>query len=529
MMNAFVGTGPLVRLILRRDRVILPIWILVLPLLALALATSYAQLYPTVALREAFAHDVAGNPAEVALLGPVFIPNIAGLTAWRWSMAAAVIIGIASMLTVIRHTRTEEETGRRELLSSSIVGRNAALTAALIVTFSANVLMAILTAAGLISLGLPVAGSIALGLSAAAVGWTFTALAGIAAQLTQSAGAAKGLVGVFIGLFYLLRAFGDSGLPWLTWLSPLGWMRSVRPFADERWWIFALFLVLVALLTGAAYMLSTQRDLGASLLQPRPGPAVASPGLNNPFALAWRLQRGMLLSWIVSFIILGAAFGYIAQTAARQLPASFQVSSLFASSKTSFSDVFFTLALLIFVEALSAYVILATLQLRSEEVAMRVDPILATAVGRVRWAISHFIFAILGSALILTAFSLTAGLMYGLSIGKVGYELPRILIASLAYLPSIWVLAGSTLIFFGLLPRFSVFASWTLLAILILIDLAGELHQVNQTIQNISPFAHVPKLLLVSGASVVPLIGLLLVAILFSVIGLIGFQRREIG
>ena len=40
-------------------------------------------------------------------------------------------------LTVIRNTREEEETGRRELLGSTVMGRHASLTAALLVASGA--------------------------------------------------------------------------------------------------------------------------------------------------------------------------------------------------------------------------------------------------------------------------------------------------------------------------------------------------------------------------------------------------------
>jgi ABC-2 type transport system permease protein len=530
-MNTLVGTGALIRLILRRDRIVLPVWIVLLALLPLGFATSYAQLYPTAALRQAFAHEIASSPAEVALLGPVFAPTIGGLTAWRWSTAAAILIGAASLLTVIRHTRTEEETGRRELLGATVVGRQAALSAALIMTFAADLVIAVLAAGGLMSLGLPTAGSIALALSAAAVGWIFAAAAGVAAQVTQSAGAARGIVGAILGLSYLLRVLGDggerSGLSWLTWLSPLGWMRSIRPFAGERWWIFALFLGLVVVLTAAAYMLSWQRDLGAGLLPPRLGPAAASPVLRSPLALAWRLHRGGLLAWTAGFVVIGAVFGYVAQTAASQLPANPALMNLLGG-KAGFSNGFFTLALLIFVEVVAAYAISATLRLRSEEMGMRAEPLLATSVSRVQWASSHLVFAALGSAVVLAAFGLTAGLTYGVSTGDVGGELPRVLAASLAYLPAVWVLAGITMALFGLLPRFATFVSWAALAACILLDLGGELHQVSQPVLDISPFTHVPKVLLVSEVSVMPLVWLVAAAAMFAIAGLAGFRRRDL-
>jgi ABC-2 type transport system permease protein len=125
-------------------------------------------------------------------------------------------------------------------------------------------------------------------------------------------------------------------------------------------------------------------------------------------------------------------------------------------------------------------------------------------------------------------FGLVGGLTYGLSSGNIGGELPQILAAALAYLPAYWVIAGLTAALFGLFPRLSVFASWGMLVILILIDLGGELQLVGQGVLNLSPFTHVPKVLLGQG-SWVPLLGLLGAAALLVALGLAGFSRRDVG
>src|SRR5581483_6895802 len=356
-MDEFVGTGALIRLILRRDRVVLPTWIVLPALLALSIEASFAHLYHTPTLLQAFANEVASNPAEVALLGPVYAPTLAGITAWRWSMLTVVLIALANLFTVTRHTRTEEESGRRELLGSTMVGRYAALTAVLIVTGVADLLSGLLVAGGLIGIGFSFAGSCALGLSVAAIGWTFAALAGVTAQMTESAGVANGIGGALLGLFYLLRVVGDMGAySGLSWLSPVGWMRFVRPFAAERWWIFALFIGLVIVFCVCAYMLAARRDLGAGLLPPQLGPATASPSLRSPFALAWRLQRGMLFAWVTAFAVMGIAFGYVAKTVADQLSANPQMLNLFAHMGPNVGPGygFFTLALEIFGEVAAA-------------------------------------------------------------------------------------------------------------------------------------------------------------------------------
>ena len=275
-MNELAGTGTLIRLILRRDRITLPFWIVVVSLVPIGMAASYAQLYPTADALRGFADLIGSNPAEVGVLGFVYSATIGGLTAWRAGLNGAFLIVPVSILFVIRYTRAEEEAGRRELLGASVVGRLAPLTAALVVVFGANLMIAVIIAGGLILLGLPAAGSITFGLSAASAGWVFAALAGLLAQLTESASVARGIALAVFGLSWLMRAAGDlSGAPgaegWLSWLSPLGWVRLTRAFAGEQWWVFALPLGLVVGLFAAAYALSARRDLGAGLLPARLG------------------------------------------------------------------------------------------------------------------------------------------------------------------------------------------------------------------------------------------------------------------
>src|SRR5699024_1711978 len=224
---------------------------------------------------------------------------------------------IPSLLLVIRHTRAEEESGRRELLSSTTAGRNAPLTAALAAVLRANLALAAAVAIVLIACGLPAGGSFALGLSFAAAGWMCAALGGVAAQASESTGTARGISLIAFTVLFLPRIAGDaagqdSDIAWISGLSPLNWTRLTRPFADEKWWVFALVLAFTAVLAAAAYALCARRDLGAGFLQPRPGPAQAPAGLRSPLALAWRLHRSTLLSCTVGFALVGGLAGSVA-------------------------------------------------------------------------------------------------------------------------------------------------------------------------------------------------------------------------
>ncbi|MGZ8933145.1 MAG: hypothetical protein ACXW06_07705, partial [Halobacteriota archaeon] len=117
----------LFRLILRRDWLVLLVCVILPALLAVATVAAFNQLLPSTASLEAFVFDTANIPAEMALLGRIYAPTIAGLTAWRWSAYSAVLVELGSALFVVRHSRTQEEEGRFELLDATVVGRQAAL------------------------------------------------------------------------------------------------------------------------------------------------------------------------------------------------------------------------------------------------------------------------------------------------------------------------------------------------------------------------------------------------------------------
>jgi ABC-2 type transport system permease protein len=146
--------------------------------------------------------------------------------------------------------------------------------------------------------------------------------------------------------------------------------------------------------------------------------------------------------------------------------------------------------------------------------------------GTVETATQILAGQVVGPTIALTALGLSTGLTYGLSNGDVGYELPRILAAALAYLPAVWVLAGIAVALFGLVPRF-VSLSWAVLVALLLLELTGELQLVSQGVLDLSPFTHVPRILVGQG-SVVPLVWLLGVTALLTIAGLVGFRRRDV-
>lgn len=529
-MTEFSGTSALIRLILRRDWVKLLIWIGLVGLIPIGIASSFAQLYPTADAINAYADEVMRTPATVGMLGLVFSRSLGGLVAWRAGLNGAILIAPVALLFIIRYTRTEEEAGRRELLGSTVVGRFAPLTAALVVVFAASLLIAAIVSSGLIGLGLPTAGSIVLGLSAAAVGWVFASIAGVSAQLTESPGTARGIALSAFGLAYLLRAVGDAGGEqgkqfWLSWLSPLGWVRLTRAFAGEQWCVLGLSLSLVAVLCVAAYGLLSRRDLGAGLLPARLGAAGASPRLNSPLALAWRLHRGSLFAWTAGAFVFGILLGSTGYTFSTFVDVPQLQGWVLRMGAENAGDAFLFILMYVLGQVAAAYAISATLRMRSEEVEQRADLVLATAVSRLRWAVSHLFFAVIGPTIILIVLGFFIGLGFGLAANDVAHELPRLFIRTLETLPAIWVMVGIATLLMGFLPRFASAGTWGLLAVFFVLELGWELQQISQAVFNFSPFAYVHWSLPLTAT---PLIGLTLVAAALISLGLFWFQRRDV-
>ncbi|MEU6177427.1 ABC transporter permease [Streptomyces coeruleorubidus] len=515
------GTGTLLRFALRRDRLMIPVWIAVNALMVLSMPGTLEGLYGTPAERADLIRQMETNASLRAMVGPVFGDSLGALTAWRAGVYAGALAAVMSLLVVVRHTRDEEESGRQELVASGMVGRRASLTAALLAAAVANGVLALLLTAGLAGQG--TTGALALGLGIAGVGMVFATMAAIVAQLTESARLARGLTAAVLGVAFVLRAAGDSatddGSSVLTWLSPLGWLENLRPYANERWWVLALLAGAVLVQGAVAYGLAGRRDLGMSFLPTRPGPATGR--LGSAGALAWRLQRGGVLGWSIGFLLAGVVYGGMTEGAADLVGDNDNAREIFQrmGGQSGLTDAFLAsmVGMLGLVAAL--YIVASVLRLHGEETSGRAEPVLANAVGRLRWAAGHLVIAFGGAALIM----LLAGL--GLAVGY-GKETGPILGACLVQLPAVWVIGGLAVLLHGVLPRRAA-AAWGVAGAVLLIGWVGPALDVPQAVLDVSPFGHLPKL---PGGSMQwgPVAVLTGLAVVLVAGGLAGLRRRDV-
>ena len=123
--------------------------------------------------------------------------------------------------------------------------------------------------------------------------------------------------------------------------------------------------------------------------------------------------------------------------------------------------------------AVAVYATSAVLRLRTEETGNLAEPVLATATGRIRWALSHISVAVGGACLLLATAGLSAGLSYGILTGSVSTQVPRLLGAACVRLPATLVLAAVAVLLFGLLPWESIAVTWSAVALAAVIAVFG--------------------------------------------------------
>lgn len=524
----FTGTGTLFRLFIRRDRFLFWVWVVAPLLLAVATAGTFGAMNLETAMEE-----FISDPVISAMQGPVMSNDLAGVVVWRMMGLNVIILGIAGVLTVIRHTRGEEESGRSELIRAYVTGPYANLTAALMVALAVNLIAGLLQALLLMGIGGGAGGSVLFGLTVAAGGFFFACLGALGAQLKEGAGSAKGisLAAVGIGFLMMIINNGNGGYSALKWITPMAWHRLTQPLSGNHGWFLLLFIVIISVPGAAAFTLSKSRDLGAGIMPPRLGPAEAKLGLRSPLALAWRLHKGAFGGWFVGVGAFGAGIGAIAQNISENEELGNLLGNLGGTDWTQQvgnRDAFVGIIVYIISLAVALYAITAVLKSHKEEVESRGEIILAKPVSRLQWINSHMLIAFLASAVLMAVMGVGSGLIYGLTSGDFGTTFIRIFTMSTSKIPAIWIMTGITAFIYGFLPKAVTslsFAAWTFFAA---IELMWEGGIIDWSVMKLSPFSYAHYTIPVSELSMIPFMGLIFLSAILTGIGLLGLRNRDI-
>lgn len=531
MKQNFTKTGKLFSFILRRDRIRIPIWIGSLVLITIIVTQTFEQLYATEAEREAIAGTLL-NPAMTAMVGKSYgIDNYTtgSMMAHQMLLFTLIAVGIMSIFLVTRHTRADEEDGRAELIQSLPVGRSATLQATILSVVGANILLALLTGFGLYALGMEsidLQGSLLYGSALGAIGVFFAAVTAVSAQISASARGTIGLSMVVLLAAYVVRAIGDVSSDALSWLSPLGWILRTEVYVNNIWWPILLTIGVAIVLFILAFYLNNIRDLEASFIHAKPGKKNANDFLKTPFGLSIRLQRTTLIYWGIGLLILGAVYGSILGDLESFLD-DLSIMEDFLPSVEGFTLTEQFLTMLMSVIAILSTIppLLAVLKLVGEERQNRVEHLLSRALSRSKLMISYIVIALITS-FIMQFLSILGLWGAGSAVMDEAITFGSFFNAAMVYLPAMWMMIGIATVLIGWVPRLTSFV-WIYLVFSFFVVYLGGLLKLPDWLIALSPYDHIPQLP-VDDINLLRLIGLVGIALILIVVGLVGYRKRDI-
>ncbi|MBB5166108.1 ABC transporter permease [Mycobacterium sp. AZCC_0083] len=440
--SQWTGTLHLLRLALRRDRVRLSVWIAILTVMMVYAPNTVKMAYPEEAQRWARV-NLLKTPAGMMLGGPMFGGNetdLGAMMANELMLTLIIATSILAILTVIRHTRAEEENGAAELVLSSVVGRHARTYAALILIGGVNAILAVTMTLAMTAIGFDVVDAAAMCLGVTGVAMVFGAVAAVTAQLWRQARTATSAAMATLALAALVRGAGDvidnSGSA-LSWFSPIAWAQQMRAFVDVRWWPFALLVALAVLLMAAATVLESRRQHDAGNI-PSSGERPNARPIRNVLSLHLTLQRGQTIGWTVGMFLGGLTFGSMTKSLLDAAKDNELLARVLAAQG---NDGVYTTMTQFLAAAATAYVVTAVMRVWSDEQSGLGEAVLAGAVSRWRWLFSAVAAALIGSAVLMFFAGLGNGLGAGLTLGEPG-TIVKLTLAGLAFVPAMAVVAG---------------------------------------------------------------------------------------
>jgi ABC-2 type transport system permease protein len=474
---------------------------------------------------------LAANPAIRTLFGtPAALDDPGGFTVWRTGTPVAVLVSTWALLATTRITRGEEDAGRWALLLAGRFRLPLVVAGHLGVMLGAQVVVGSALAVGLLLARTEATGALLYAAAITLVGMTFAGVGALAAQLVADRRLAAGAAGAVLGLSLLLRMVADGveRLSWLGWVSPLGLLARVQPYAADRPLPLFLLAGQVVVLAVATVEVARRRDAEAGAWS---APATRAPRLlrfrSLPLFAAHRAVRG-LAGWSLGlsayFALVGALAGSMTEFLARN-PRFTELAAQAGVTGLATVDGYAAALLGLLPLPVGIYAAARISADAVDEAERRFSPVFGLPISRTRWALTHASIVTV-SALVLVCVAALA-MWCGTQAAAVPLDLTHAIAGGLNALPIALVCLGAALLGLGWAPH-------AVLAIGATPALGGYLLMVLSDtfawpnwVRAISPFDHT------SSVPVTPVdwpgaVGLLLAAAILTVAGVIRYTRRDL-
>lgn len=461
MKEKFSRSGTLFLQYLKRDWKKIIFWITGLGLFSAIFVPAFEEIAKGQGLQGMY--ETMQNPAMTAMVGPTPVDSAAEYTVGamythEMLLFCGVVAMIISALHVVSHTRKEEDLGLTELVRSFQVGRQANSLAVLLEVTLINTILAAVISVIMMSFnadGFSVSGTVIFGTSIGAAGLIGAVIALAASQLMPSSSGATGLTLGIIGLMYIIRAGTDTVNTDLSMLNPMGWTYLSFPFTENDVMPFiytAAFLIIVSVI---AFTLEGYRDMGAGYLPERAGHSQAGRMLLSVPGWFFRINRSVIISWMIGFIAIGAAYGSIYGDMQSFIESNAMIQQMFTATGVSIEVSFTGTIMAVVISLVSILPIVIVNKLYNEETRQHLSQIYATKVSRAKLFFTAFGLAVtvgfIGTLISALGLGLTAlGSMGSTSV----ISLRDFINSGLNFFPVVLFFTGISSLLLGWLPKF---------------------------------------------------------------------------
>jgi ABC-2 type transport system permease protein len=458
-------------------------------------ALAYASSYKTIAERDRLAREFGSNNGVSALVGPAHdIQTVAGFTVWKCLAILAVVGGVWGLLTGTKLLRGEEDAGRWELLLAGQTTRKAAAGQALAGLGCGVVVLWVVTAAITVVVGrsskvqINAGGALYLAVAVVAAASMFLAIGALTSQLAPTRRRASAYAGATLGIAYALRMVADSGtgLGWMRWTSPLGWVEELQPLTSPHPLALLPIGGLIFVSAGLTLWFAERRDLGASMFPDHASSVPHTGLLFGPTGLDLRLARSNLTAWGVGIAAYGLLLGLVARSAGSAILSSTSLTRAFSRLGAVGTEAYLGVAFLM-LAVLVAFVACGQINAaRAEEAEGRIDHLLVRPLARSSWFASRLTVA----AVALVLGGVVAGVFawLGAVSQASGVSFMSMLGAGLNVIPPAVCVLGIGALAFGAWPRASTIASYGVLVWSFLVELVGGIVGLNHWVLDTSVF-----------------------------------------
>lgn len=407
-------------------------------------------------------YETMQNPAMISMVGPTPVESAADYTlgamyAHEMLLFCGLFAMIAAALHVVSHTRKEEDLGLTELVRSFRVGRQANSLAVIAEVVIINIILALVIGGIMTGFGveaISAKGSFLFGASIGMAGVLGAGIALVMAQVMPTSSAATGASLGMVGLLYIFRAGTDVSNPDFSMINPMGWTYLTYPFTENNGLPLVGAVVFSVVIAIIAVALEGGRDMGAGYLPEREGRESAKKSLLSVPGLFVKLNKGVMISWMIAFVLMGAAYGSIYGDMQTFLESNEILSQMFAVTGVSIEEAFTGTIMMVMIGMVSILPIAIVNKLFTEETRLHLSQLYATKVTRAQFYWTCVILAILAGVVgILLA---SAGLG-GTAVSALGDGSPMtmgdFLAAGYNSLPSMLFFTGLAALALGWAPR----------------------------------------------------------------------------